>query len=134
MSTVSSEVASNGVVVVVLVVDSGVDADLDPSKESIGDVVAQVEELGEGVVVGVGLDDAPHVFVVGGHVNGVCVVGGRRLDGGAELLRVEELADVGNGLVPDGDSSVGHDGGVGVGEQMSVSRTTIVVTGENGLE
>lgn len=134
VSTVGGEVASNGVVVVVLVVSGGVDADLDPSKEPVGDVVAQVQELGEGVVVGVGLDNGPHVLVVGGHVDGVGVVGGRRLDGGAKLLGVEELADVGDGLVPDGDGAVGHDRRVGVGEQVGVRRAAVVVAREDCLE
>lgn len=134
VSTVGSEVASNGVVLVVLVVSSGVDADLDPGKEPVGDVVAQVQELGEGVVVGVGLDNGPHVLVVGGHVDGVGVIGRRRLDGGAQLLGVEELADVGDGLVPDGDGAVGHDRRVGVGEQVGVRRAAVVVAREDGLE
>lgn len=134
VATIGSKVTSNGVVLVILVVNSGVDTDLDPCKKSVGDVVAEVEELGEGIVAGIRLNDGPHVAVVGGDVDGVGVVRVGGLNGTSECLRVKELSNVGNRLVEDRDGAVGQESGVGVGQQVSVGSTTAVVTGEDGLE
>lgn len=134
VATIGSQVTSNRVVLVVLVVSGGVDTDLDPCKESVGDVVAKVEELRERIVAGICLNDAPHVVVIGGDIDGVGVVRVGGLYSGAERLGVEELSNVGDGLVEDRDGAVGQEGGVGVGQQVSVGSTTAVVTGEDGLE
>lgn len=134
MATVLAEVGSNAVVVIGLVVGRGVDTNLDPGEETVGDILAQVDELGEGVVGLVGLEDGPHVLGVGGDLDGVGVVGGEFLDGLAQRLRPEELADVGDGSIPDGDGAIGHQGRVCVRQQVGVDGTALVVAGEDGLE
>lgn len=152
MATVRGNVASHDVVLVVLVIRSwlkvrrtsgkaidcvvltGVDADLHPSEDTIADIVAEVQVLGEGVVALIGLDDGPHVFVVGGDVDGVGVVRIGGLDGAAQVLGVEELADVGHGLVEDGDGTVFQEARAGVREQVGVGGPAVVVTGNDGLE
>jgi hypothetical protein len=68
MTALSIKVSSYRVVLVVNVTRGGVDTDLDPSKESIGDVPDQVDVLQEWVIVSTGLHNAPHVLVVAGTV------------------------------------------------------------------
>lgn len=134
MATISSKITSNRVVLVVLVVNGRVDTDLDPGEQSVGDIVAEVEELGERIIAAVRLDDAPHVLIVGGDVDGVGVVRVGGLNSAAERLGVEQLSNVGDGLVENRDGAVGQESGVGVGEQVSVGSTATVGTGENGRE
>lgn len=91
---------TDSVVLVFGIVDRGVDTDLDPGKQTVGDVVAEVHVLRDGVERGIGLEDRPHVFIVGGEFHGVGVVRVRLLDLGAQVLGPEELADVADGCVP----------------------------------
>lgn len=49
MATGSIKVAHDTIVVVILVVGGGVDTDLNPCEEAIGHIIAEVDELREGV-------------------------------------------------------------------------------------
>ncbi|KUI61551.1 hypothetical protein VP1G_11287 [Cytospora mali] len=111
-----------------------IDTDLDPSKQAISNVITKVDKLRERVEGLRGLNDRPHVLVVAGDGHGVGVVREGSLDGGAEVLGEEELADVGDGLVEHGDGAVGQDGGVGVGQQVGVRGPALVVARDDGLE
>lgn len=125
---------TNGIVIVLGVVSRAVDADLDPGEQAVLDGVAEVDPLREGVVGLVGLEDGPHVTVVGRQLDGVAGVGGRGRDLGAQVLGPEQLPDVAHGRVPDGDGAVGHDGRVVVRQQVRVHGAPAVVAREDGLE
>lgn len=84
VATIGSKIASNGVVAVILVINGRVDTDLDPGKQSVGDVVTEVKELGERIVAGVRLNDGPHILVVGGDIHRVGVVRVGGLNGASE--------------------------------------------------
>lgn len=130
VASVGSEVCSSSGVDVA--VSGGVDADGDPSKETIGDVVAEVNELREGVVVVVGFVGSPHVVVVGDDLLGVGVVWVGGLDGGAQRLVEEELTDVRDGAA--GVGAVALQSRVLVNDGVDVGRATFVVAGEDGVE
>lgn len=134
MATVLIKVTGNVVVVVSGIVDGAVNANLDPGKQAVLQVIAKVHKLREGVVGVVSLNNRPHVFLVGGDGLLVGVVGRQLLHGRSESLGPEELANVRYRGIPHGDGAVRLDGCVHVREQMRVSGTTLVVTGEDGLE
>lgn len=97
-----------------LVVRSRVDADADPSHDAVGDVVAELDPLDEGIHVR-GLLAQDRVLGVGRQLLRVSVVGCRGLDERDQVLVEEDLADVrgvrGRGVVAE-DGAVGADDGV----------------------
>src|SRR3954469_19266079 len=95
MSTISLNSSSNRVIAIIRPIGSGVNTNLNPSQQSVRDIVAQIHELGEGIEVVLGLHNRPHVVGVGGHSLRVGVVGVGFLDCRAEGLVPEELSDVG---------------------------------------
>lgn len=135
MTTGLIVVRGNAVVGVVGVVGSSVDTDLDPGEQAVLDAVTEVQELREGVVGAGGLLDTPHIVGIAGNVLGVGGVGIGVLNGGAQDLVPEELANV-------GDAAGAHlkgaivtvDGRVEVSQQVGVDGAAVVVTGEDGLE
>lgn len=116
------------------VVGRSVDADLNPGEKAILNRVTEVEELRDRVERLIGRQDGPHILVVGGQGLSVLRVWVIGLDLGAEVFGPEELSDVGNWGVPDGDGAVGLDCSIGVSQQVGVNGATVIVTRENGLE
>lgn len=100
VAAVGAEVGGDAVVRVGGVVGGAVDADLDPRKQAVRDVVAEVQILGDGVEGRVGLENRPHVVVVCGTLNRVGVVWIGGLDLLDQVLWVEQLPNVGDGGIP----------------------------------
>lgn len=94
-ATASLVCSSNSGIVVIGVVGSTIDTNLDPRKETIGDGVTNVDKLWERIEVVLSPDNAPHVVVV--RSDGLCVfvVWGSRLNLGSELFGPEKLANMG---------------------------------------
>ncbi len=88
------------------VVGRGVDANLDPSEQTILNALAEVDELRDGVEVLVGLQDRPHVLVVGGQILRVLGVRVGGLDFCAQVVWVEKLPDVCHRSPPHRDGAV----------------------------
>lgn len=113
----------------------GVDTKSHPTKQTIGDAVAQQGVLEHGIdAVGLGLALQDIVVLVGGDGLPIGVVRLEGLDGVDEVLVKEGLTDVAR---PDGvaDGVVGEDGRVGrVDEDVDVIGAREVVAGEDGLE
>jgi hypothetical protein len=123
MATIGIDVSSDRIVLVINVVGSGIETDLNPSKQTIANVITKIDVLGEGIVGCACLDNVPHVIVVGGDGLGVGVVWVDFFDSSAKSCIPEELADMGD-VVCGGNGVVGEDRNVHVGQQMSVGRTT----------
>jgi hypothetical protein len=134
MATIASQISSNAVVLIRGIVGSSVDTDLDPSKDSILHRVSQVDVLREGVIRLIGLEDRPHIFLVGSHFDIVGVVRSKSFDFLTKILGPEKLTNVLNRTVVDLNSAIGRDRCIGVGEEMSMGSTSLIVTGENSLK
>jgi hypothetical protein len=102
-----------------------------PSKETVGNRVAQPGILEKGVNVG-GLGGQYAVLGVRGQGLGVGVVRRVGLDSGDEGLVKEALADVAGLDVVVAQRAVGEESGILVDKGMNVSGAARVVTGENG--
>jgi hypothetical protein len=109
LNTTLLSVVSSGSNAAVL---SRVDTKSDPSKDTIGDIVAKVDVLHEGVN-GVGFFSENGVLGVGSEFLGVGGVGGNLLNGSDEVLVEEDLTNVRRaGGVQAGDGSVGENFGL----------------------
>lgn len=96
MTTIGVQVSSDRVILVVNVVCSGVDTNLNPSKETIREIITQVNILREGIKGCACSDNVPHVIRVAGDSLSVCVVGVDFFNSLAKLRVPEELTDVGD--------------------------------------
>lgn len=114
------------------VAGSGIHSKADPGKDTIGDVVAEEDVFDDWVDTAGSLFAEDGVVSVIGDILGVGAVGCNGLDLGDEVLVEEDLADVGDDTASDG--VVAKDGGILVGEDVDVSGTAGVVTGEDGVE
>lgn len=93
-------------------IGGGVHTHGDPGEDTVGDRVAEVDVLHDGVD-GVSLLGEDGVFGVGGQLLGVGAIGGSLLDLGDEILVEEDLADMGGGRgVEAGDGTVSLDDGL----------------------
>ncbi|KAI6770948.1 hypothetical protein HG531_009803 [Fusarium graminearum] len=114
--------------------DGGVDAESEPSKESVADTVSEESVLHEGVdAVGADLLTQDTIILVEGNF---LSVGSIRLEGfdlRDEILVEEGLSDMA-GIVVAAESVVGEKSGVGVNHDVDVSRSAGVVTREDGLK
>lgn len=102
-----------------------------PSKEPVGNRVAQQGVLEKGVNVG-GLSGQDAVLGIGGQGLGIGVVRRVGLDRGDEGLVKETLADVARLYVVVAQRAVGEQGGVLVDKGVNVRGAAGVVTGEDG--
>lgn len=110
-----------------------IDTKSNPTKDTIFNGVTKKSVLEEGVRSGILSLNLNHVVIdVLGDSNGAGVVGEGSLDLGDQVLVEEELADVGDVAASKG--VVGQNMGVGMSNDVNVSGTARVVTGENGLE
>lgn len=123
MATLRIDISSHIVILSINVIGSGIKTNLNPSKQTIADIVTEIDVLREGIISRACLNNIPHVFVIGGDGLGVGVVGVDFLDGSAESRVPEQLADVGD-VVCGRDGVVGEDCDVHVGQEMGVGRTT----------
>lgn len=134
VTTVSLEVGGNAIVRIVRVVCGGIETNLDPGKETVIKIVTQIDVLGERVVGTVGLQHAPHVVRIRGDGLSVGVVRVGIFHCAAEHFVPEELANVSHAAGAHLQSLVGKQCSVQMGQQVGVSRTSVVVTREDGLE
>jgi hypothetical protein len=107
---------------------------LDPGKDSLLYGISKVDVLRKRVVRFVGLNNRPHILFVGRNFDSVGVVGRKSLNFLAQILRPEELSDVGDWTVPDLDSAVGRNRCIGVGKKVGVCGSAFVVSREDGLK
>jgi hypothetical protein len=94
MSTISLQVASNRIVRRAGLVGSGIDTDLNPSKQAIGDIVTKEHELWERIIGSASSNNGPHILSIRSDGLGIGVVGISTLDSRSKLLIPEQLADV----------------------------------------
>lgn len=134
VTTICLEVGRNAVVRVVGKVRGGIEANLDPGKETVIEVVTQIDVLGERVVGTVGLQHAPHVVRIRGDGLSVGVVRVGIFHCAAQHFVPEELANVRHAAGAYLQSLVRKQSSVQMGQQVGVSRTSVVVTREDGLE
>lgn len=125
---------TNGVVIVFRVIGRGINADLDPSKKTVLDRVAEVDELRDWVERLVCSHDGPHVLVVSRKRLRVLSVRIRRLHLRAQVFGPEQLANVCHRDIPNGDGTIRLDKSVHVRQEMCVGRTAIIVAREDCLE
>lgn len=113
---------------------AGVDTEDDPGQEAVLDVVTELDVVEErvGGAVGLGLGSDDTVVGIGEVGLGVGVVGVEQLDGVADGLVPEGLADVRGGQVVDG--AVLTNGCVLVQNGVDVDGTAGVVAREEGVE
>lgn len=123
MTAIGIDVSSDRVILVIDIIGSGIKTNLDPSKQTIANIVTEVDILREGIVGGACLNDIPHVLVICRDGLGVGVVWVDLFDGCAQSGVPEELADVSD-VVCGRDSVVGEDCDVHVGKEMGVGCTT----------
>lgn len=123
MTTVGIDVSSHRVILSINIIGSSIETNLNPSKQTIADTVTEIDELRERIVGRAGLDNIPHVLVVGCDSLGVGVVWVDFFDSSAESCVPKQLADVGD-VVCGGNGVVGEDCDVHVGQQVGVGRTT----------
>lgn len=134
MAAISFEIAGNAVVRVVRVVRSGIDTDLNPGKETIIKIITEIDVLGECVVRAVRLLNTPHVVRVRGDALRVGVVWVGILNGTAQDLVPEQLANVSHTAGAHLESFVRMQSRIQMSQEVGVSCTSLVVTGEDGLE
>lgn len=134
MAAISFEIGGNAVVRVVRVVRSCIDTNLNPGKETIIKVIAEIDVLGEWVIRAVRLLDAPHVVRVRGDALRVGVVWVGIFHGTTQHLVPEQLANVSHTAGAHLESLVGEQSRIQMSQQVSVSRSSLVVTGEDGFE
>lgn len=130
-TTISSE--EGGVASVVG--GSGVDTDGDPGEEATlnTDILVEVNVVEDGVGVALlGLDSEDVVDRIQGDVDVAGVVGVSGLNLGDQVLVEEELTNVGNRSA--GDSAVAEERSVHGADDVDVSSTAAVVTGEDRLK
>jgi hypothetical protein len=123
MATIGIDVSSDRIVLVINVIGSGIETDLDPSKQTIANVITKIDVLREGIVGCACLDNIPHVIVVGGDGLGIGVVRVDFFDSSAKSCVPEELADMSD-VVCGGDGVVGEDRDVHMGQEMGMGCTT----------
>lgn len=128
------QIGCNAIIVVIRIIRRRIDTDLNPRKQPILNLLAQIHILRERIVSCTSLLDTPHVFVVGDNVLRVRVVGVCGLDGGAEVFGPEELAVLGDAAGACLKSVVGEEGGVEMGEEVGVDGAAGVVAGEDSVE
>lgn len=134
MTTISVVVSGNGVVRVIRIIISSVNTNLNPSKQPIIQVITEVDILREGIISTISLLNTPHILGVGGDALRVGAVGVSILDGGAEDLVPEELADVGDAAGADFESFVWEEGCIQMGEEVGVGCSAFVVAWEDAFE
>ena len=123
MATIGINVSGDIVILSIDVVGSGIKTDLDPSKQTIANVITKIDVLREGIVGCACLDNVPHVIVVGCDGLGVGVVWVDFFNSSAKSCVPEELADMSD-VVCGGDGVVGKDRNVHVGQEVGMGRTT----------
>jgi hypothetical protein len=133
-SDIDTTSGSENIGVVRVVVGGGVNGDLDPSEDTILNLVTEIgvvqDRVGGGGAIGLLLKDT--IDIVMGLGNLIGVVGVGRLDLLNEVLVVEELSNV--GCVAPGKGVVGQQGGVDVSDDVVVAGAAVVVTREKGQE
>lgn len=134
MAAISFEIGGNAVVRVVRVVRSCIDTDLNPGKETVIKVITEIDVLGEWVIRAVRLLNTPHIVRVRGDALRVAVVWVGILHGTAQHLVPEQLANMSHTAGAHLESLVGKQSRIQMSQQVSVSRTSLVVTREDGLE
>lgn len=134
MASICIVIGGDAVVRVVRVVVRGVETNLDPSEETVVQVVAKVNVLGERIVRAIGLLDRPHVLSVGRNRLSIGVIGVGVLHCGSENLVPEQLSDLSHAARAHFQGFVWENSRVEVSQQMSVRSTAFVVTGEDCLE
>lgn len=127
-------ISRNAIVIVVGIIRRRINTNLNPRKQPILNLLAQIHILWERIVSRTSLLNTPHVVVVGYDVLRVRVVGVCGLDGGAEVFGPEELADLGDTAGARLEGVVGEEGGVKVGEEVGVNGAAGVVAREDGVE
>lgn len=127
-------ISRNTIIVIIRIIRRRINTNLDPRKQPILNLLAQIHILRERIVSGTSLLDTPHVVVVGDDVLRVRVVGICGFDGGAEVFGPEELTDLGDAAGACLEGVVGEEGGVEVGEEVSVDGAAGVVTREDGVK
>lgn len=136
LSTSDIDTAGGGenIGVVRVVVGGGVDGDLDPSEDTILNLVTEVgvaqDWVGGGRSISLLLEDTVDLVVGLGNLVGVVGVGG--LDLLNEILVVEELSNVGG--VATSKGVVGQESGVDVSNDVVVGSAAVIVTREEGQE
>ena len=123
MATIGIDVSSDIVILSIDVIGSSVKTDLNPSEETIADIVTKIDVLREGIVGCACLNYVPHVIVVGCDGLGVGVVWVDFFDSSAKSCVPEELTNMSD-VVRGRDGVVGEDRDVHMGQQMSVGRTS----------
>ena len=108
MATIGINVSGDIVILSIDVVGSGIKTDLDPSKQTIANVITKIDVLREGIVGCACLNYVPHVIVVGCDGLGVGVVWVDFFNSSAKSCVPEELADMSD-VVCGGDGVVGED-------------------------
>lgn len=82
MTTVGIDISSHRVVLGIDIIGSGIKTNLNPSKQTIADIITKIDVLREGIVGRACLNDVPHVLVIGSDSLGVGVVGVDFFDSG----------------------------------------------------
>jgi hypothetical protein len=114
--------------------NGSVDAESEPSKETVADAVTEESVLHDRVdALNVGLFLQQTVVLVESDLLGVGSIRLQKLDLRDEILVKEGLSDVAS-IVVSAESLVGLESGVGVGHDVDVGGSAGVVTGEDGLE
>lgn len=127
-------ISRNAIIVIIRIIRRRINTNLDPRKQPILNLLAQIHILWERIVSGTSLLDTPHVVVVGNDVLRVRVVGICGFDGGAEVFGPEELTDLGDAAGACLEGVVGEERGVEVGEEVGVDGAAGVVAREDGVE
>lgn len=108
-------------------------AHLNPSHQAICNLLAQVNILREGIIIGASLYNIPHIVGIARDRSGIGVVRVSYFHGRAKFFVIEQLTNM-------RDVVVGVDGlvvvycDVHVREEVSVSGAAFVVAGKDGFE